>query len=126
MIFLSLACGFQAYRARKLPGSFNEASLIAVAMFFSAIAYACMLAVYAGLSHDQTEHQMRVIATVLVMYSVNAAILVSMHGRRVHTILFRPYENNSRYFEKSLLEYNQKKAEHQSVRRSTKARNAKH
>ncbi|XP_066912451.1 metabotropic glutamate receptor 3-like [Clytia hemisphaerica] len=95
IIFLSLASGFMAFRARRLPSNFKEAQYIWLAMFISCLAWITMFPLYI----TQTQS-----VKPLVLIGVNGAstvcMLLVLYGYKIHIILFQPHLNSTEHFSK--------------------------
>ena len=98
---LCLFCGVQAFRVRKLPEFFNEASLIAFTMF-STVAIMCLWIV---LHNSMSDLVAKSSLTTGVIMTIDFIIVVLMHGYKVFVIVFRPHNNCRASMKRQTMKY---------------------
>jgi len=98
MIFVQLACVFQAYRCRRLPDYLSETMNILYASFITTVFYVVSLPIYLL---RRTQDGEVVHLTVVLVNSL--VILLLMYAKKVYVILFKSHLNTRHYFKKKRL-----------------------
>ena len=85
----AIACGYMAFRARKLPENFNEAQYISYAMFTVCIIWVSYLPLYISLKSYE-----RQVAFLCINLASSYCTLIILFIKKVIIILFYPHLNN--------------------------------
>ncbi|XP_032238524.2 metabotropic glutamate receptor 3 isoform X2 [Nematostella vectensis] len=86
---LIIMCTVYAFKTRKIPSNFNEAKLIAFAMYSSCVIWLAFLAVY-FMQRSLVERPLILsISISLIAY----VLLGSLYGPKVYILIFRPHRN---------------------------------
>ena len=92
-IMLSLLCGVQAYRARRVPEYYFDSSSMSTASFASFAFLLTWIPLYFSLSSTQD----RAFITGVMLFTANIAIVVLMYGWRVYVAMFNKEKNSKVY-----------------------------
>ena len=95
IMLLSLASGFMAFKARRLPSNFREAQYIWLAMFTACLAWFTLFPLHITQSLDR-----KPVVVIGVNGAVVASTLLVLYAYKVHIVLFKPHLNSSEYFTK--------------------------
>ncbi|XP_057305948.1 metabotropic glutamate receptor 8-like [Hydractinia symbiolongicarpus] len=91
LILLSLICGFQAFRARKLPDIFNEGSFIMYAVFVSSVNMVLII----FLTQYAQDATTKTFVRFIFIFSTNFFLLSVMFGYKVWVIWFQTESTQS-------------------------------
>ena len=86
IIFLSLASGFMAFKARRLPSNFKEAQYIWLAMFIACLAWITLFPLHITQSHANKPMAVMAVngavvtATLLVLYAYKVGLFFIFIG----------------------------------------------
>ena len=86
---IALICGVYAFKARKLPETYNEAKYTSFAMFIFLLCWLMYIPIY----FSTTSKLGRVILWCYISQVVNIIIFMLMYLPKLYTIIFKPKEN---------------------------------
>ena len=95
---IALICGVYAFKARKLPETYNEARYTSFAMFIFLLCWMMFIPIY----FSTTSKLDRVIIWCYISLVVNIIIFILMYLPKLYTILFKPEENTTEKFRQKM------------------------
>ena len=95
---VALICGVYAFKARKLPETYNEARYTSFAMFIFLLCWMMFIPIY----FSTTSKLDRVIIWCYISLVVNIIIFILMYLPKLYTILFKPEENTTEKFRQKM------------------------
>ena len=95
---IALICGVYAFKARKLPETYNEARYTSFAMFIFLLCWMMFIPIY----FSTTSKLGRVIIWCYISLVVNIIIFILMYLPKLYTILFKPEENTTEKFREKM------------------------
>lgn len=105
ILILSLFCGVQAFRARKLPQNYNETTFISFAMFSTSMALIIVIPLHES-AQNPTD---AMFVGLLLALVVDMMILLVMYSNKVWIILFHKELNTENAFHLNRLRSIQRK-----------------
>ena len=98
ILFLALLCTYEAYKARRLPESFNEAKFICFSMFGFVLMWVGYIPGYMD-----TVGSTKQFLTCLISLLTNFTTLGLIYGPKLSIVLFQPQRNSHEAFRKATL-----------------------
>ena len=95
---IALICGVYAFKARKLPETYNEAKYTSFAMFIFLLCWLMFIPIY----FSTTSKLGRVILWCYISQVVNIIIFMLMYLPKLCTIIFKPKENTPDKFREKM------------------------
>ena len=95
---IALICGVYAFKARKLPETYNEARYTSFAMFIFLLSWMMFIPIY----FSTTSKLGRVIIWCYISQVVNIIIFTLMYLPKLYTIIFKPKENTPDKFREKM------------------------
>ena len=95
---IALICGVYAFKARKLPETYNEAKYTSFAMFIFLLCWLMFIPIY----FSATSKLGRVILWCYISQVVNIIIFMLMYLPKLCTIIFKPKENTPDKFREKM------------------------
>ena len=100
MFIIAAACGVYAFRARKLPENYNEATFTYFSMFIFLLIWMICIVIYIS-AHT---HAAKLETILYVSLTSVFEISVLMYGQKTFIILFRPQQNTKEFVSNLLKE----------------------
>ena len=97
-----LMCSTQAYRCRKLPDVMNEA----MSLFYTILITSVSFCVSFPISYFRQQPVDKEFVGVMVILLNCYVVLLLMYSKKCYIILFQPFKNTRRYFQKKMMEHN--------------------
>lgn len=99
-ILLLMFCAVQAFRARKLPVMFNDATSTAYASFTLTILFTTLFPIY---YFQNNKHGESIVIWIELSVS-NVLLFLIMYGERVRIILFKPHKNTKAFLNSQIMQ----------------------